>query len=486
MGVALLTLTQNSSAQTIPVPELLFYRFNETGTSVTNEALTPPTNTNPATILGSLTQGSTGQCGGAIIGSGNSSSTDYVNTNWATDLTGTSWTISFWSKDVAPSSTLYYIFGDLNAGSFRCFTNGVAGPNNWILRGGLTDIYINGGATVAPHMNTFVYDMNLANIKAYLDGVLVSTVPQSGPTITGSGPFKIIGYGTNVGMSAGGQLDEFRVYNRAIDSAEVMLLYNLTQHDSASYTACDTAYTSPSGNYTWNSSGVYNDTLTNIYCGDSIVTIDLTLTTPSQNSLSPVICNNTVYTSPSGNYTWNATGIYTDTLPNYAGCDSVITINLTVNSANTTVTQGGYVLTASASGAAYQWIDCINNQPISGETGQSFTATANGSFAVIVTENGCTDTSSCYTIADMGVNDASLQKITAYPNPTNGNVQIQLGNTYEQITVEVINSLGQVIQTRTYTDSNQLSVYIDGAAGLYMLRVTTPGIRSKMLNILKY
>lgn len=37
------------------------------------------------------------------------------------------------------------------------------------------------------------------------------------------------------------------------------------------------------------------------------------------------------YLSPSEKYTFNESGVYTDTIPNNAGCDSVITINLTVN-----------------------------------------------------------------------------------------------------------------------------------------------------------
>ncbi len=157
-----------------------------------------------------------------MIGTGVSSSTDFVNTGWATNLTGMSWTISFKTANITSSSTLFYIFGDSTAGSFRCFTNGVAGANNWLLRGTLTDVLVTGGAVVAPKTTTFVYDMSAGNIKAYLDGVLVNTVAQAGPTIAGTGPFKVIGYSSNVGAPAGGQLDDFRVYNRALSPAEVL------------------------------------------------------------------------------------------------------------------------------------------------------------------------------------------------------------------------------------------------------------------------
>ncbi|HLP20696.1 MAG TPA: LamG domain-containing protein, partial [Chitinophagales bacterium] len=306
-----------------PTPELLFYRFEETGTTVTNLATNPPTGTSTATIMGSLTQGDGGQCGGALIGTGNSSSTDYLNTGWATNLTGTDWTISMYTKDITASSTLFYIFGDAGAGSFRCFTNGVAGANNWILRGTMSDVLVTGGATVAPHVTTFVYSQADGNIKAYLDGALINTVTQTGPTISGAGPFKVMGYASNVGSPAGGKLDEFRIYNRALTAQEVATLTYTVDFTTSTDTACSSFTTAGGDVYT--ASGVYNDTVSNINGCDSIITYNLTINQPSASTISVTACN---YVSPSGN-TYTASGIYNDTIPNVSGCDSVITINFT-------------------------------------------------------------------------------------------------------------------------------------------------------------
>jgi PKD repeat protein len=208
-------------------PELLWYKFDGVGTNVTNYASSPPPGTATATLMGGLTQGGSAICDATVIGTGISSTTDYVNTGWATNLTGTSWTISMRTMDITSSSTLFYIFGDVNANGFRCFTNGFAGPNNWILRAtGMTDVLITGGAIVNPTMSTFVYDIGLGNIKAYLNGVLVNTVTQSGLTIASAGPLKVVGYSSNVGAPAGGKLDDFRLYNRALNAQEVLDIYN--------------------------------------------------------------------------------------------------------------------------------------------------------------------------------------------------------------------------------------------------------------------
>jgi len=208
----------------IPAPELLYYNFEQPGTTIDNLASNPPPGTATASLLGGLSIGTANLCDQSLIGSGASSTTDFVNTNWETNLPG-SWTISFKTSDFGSTSELFYIFGDINAGSFRCFTNGVAGTNNWMLRGtGINDVYLNGGATVEPHTCTFVYNQADNNIYAYLDGQLVSTVAQATPAINGSGPFKVMGYSSNAGAPEGGKLDEFRVYSRALSSTEVEAL----------------------------------------------------------------------------------------------------------------------------------------------------------------------------------------------------------------------------------------------------------------------
>jgi hypothetical protein len=223
--VATVTVTPSIGSTGGLIPEILYYKFDGSGTTVPNLASAPPSGTATANIMGGLSQGSSSLCNGSLIGSGVSSTTDYLNTGWAPNLGTGSWTISFKSANITGTSTLYYIFGDANTASFRCFTNGVAGANNWILRGaGLTDISIIGGATAAPHTNTFVYDATLNNVKAYLDGVLVSTVNQTAPNLTGTGPLKVMGYSANVGSPLNGNLDEFMLFNRALSPVEVSSL----------------------------------------------------------------------------------------------------------------------------------------------------------------------------------------------------------------------------------------------------------------------
>ena len=122
-------------------------------------------------------------------------------------------------------------------------------------------------------------------------------------------------------------------------------------------------------------------------------------------SISAATCK--TYTSPSKKYTWTKTGMYKDTLINKAGCDSIITINLSItNKADTLVTKRGQVLTANAKDASYQWIDCATNQPINVTT-RSLIVTVNGTYKVTIDQDGCIGTSSCHKVVLIATPDST-------------------------------------------------------------------------------
>jgi hypothetical protein len=139
-------------------------------------------------------------------------------------------------------------------------------------------------------------------------------------------------------------------------------------------------------------------------------------------------------------------------------------------------TQAGALLTANEAGAAYQWLDCPGMTPINGATNQSYTATSNGDYAVIVTNNGCTDTSICYTVTGLSIMESNFaNELLLYPNPTNGNFSIDLGKNYQAVTIIIADLKGEVIQSNTYNNSQLLNLKIEEPAGVYLLTIVSAG-----------
>lgn len=102
---------------------------------------------------------------------------------------------------------------------------------------------------------------------------------------------------------------------------------------------------------------------------------------------------------------------------------------------NTNTSINGLTITAESSTAtSYQWIDCNGNTAISGETNQTFTATTDGEYAVIITDGNCVDTSACIPLSTIGLNDLHHTTILVAPNPsTDGLFHITTSETIEYI-----------------------------------------------------
>jgi hypothetical protein len=89
------------------------------------------------------------------------------------------------------------------------------------------------------------------------------------------------------------------------------------------------SYVSPAGNI-YTTSGIYTNVIpVSNGCGDSTITINLTINNALQNSISGTICQGDIYTWNSQDYT--SSGSFTQTFQATNGCDSTVTLNLTVN-----------------------------------------------------------------------------------------------------------------------------------------------------------
>lgn len=239
------------------------------------------------------------------------------------------------------------------------------------------------------------------------------------------------------------------------------------------YRTKDTLSTCPNYNFNGNiitNSGNYTDTLTSMSsCKDSIVQLNITILNSSSSTDTQTAC---------GSYTWidgntyisnNNTATYTTT--NVAGCDSIITLDLTVHNIDTSITQNNLTLTSNVNGAQYQWIECDNFTDLMGETNMSFTPTTNGSYAVEITiPEGCVDTSSCYTILNTSIDELS-SNTKIYPQPFQDEINLNFNKSGER-TVKIYNINGKEISSQL-TSENTLKINTSKLSkGIYILKIT--------------
>ncbi len=180
------------------------------------------------------------------------------------------------------------------------------------------------------------------------------------------------------------------------------------------------------------------------------------------------VTNNAPVTFPVGTTTvvWTVT----DGNGNTATASQTVTLEPAIDSTTST---SSITITAHQAGATYQWLNCTTgNSPITGATSQSYTATANGSYAVIVTLNGCSATSACVTINNMGVDEwADNNSVVIYPNPATSEIQIT-SNKFNITSVQIVNVLGEEVIKELIINNEKLTMDVSSLTkGVYFVRI---------------
>ncbi len=119
--------------------------------------------------------------------------------------------------------------------------------------------------------------------------------------------------------------------------ATLNLIVNAVVTSTADITICTAQLPYTWNGQTYNAAGSYNVALTNVAGCDSIATLNLIVNNAVASTTDVTICNNQLPYSWNGN-NYSAAGSYNVTLVSASGCDSITTLNLTVNTAVTSTT----------------------------------------------------------------------------------------------------------------------------------------------------
>ncbi len=308
------------------------------------------------------------------------------------------------------------------------------------------------------------------------------------------------------------------------DSTHIL---NLSVNPNVSFSFSDTACDF----YNWRGSvytqtGAYSDTLTTPLGCDSVVTLNLVINNSISNTESDSACESYTWvlngqtctqtgtytetgTTPEGclitntlnltiyngstetftesscdSYYWSVTdsvytetGLYSSLFIDANGCDSIIELDLTVNSVDTSVSIVLDTLVASQNSASYQWLKCTNGLlPVAGATNQSFSPPSSGSYAVEVNQASCVDTSSCVDIVLTGISNeiTSMAELSFVPNPNKGELTLISKSSDAISQVSLLDLSGRVIVSWANVSSNQ-KLRFDVPTGMYLLKYTYHG-----------
>jgi Secretion system C-terminal sorting domain len=171
------------------------------------------------------------------------------------------------------------------------------------------------------------------------------------------------------------------------------------------------------------------------------------------------------YTSSNNTATYMLTGV--------GGCDSLVALDLTVAPVDVGITATPPGILSNQFGASYQWLYCDSSYAaMPADTFQLFLATVNGSYAVEVTLGGCTDTSACQLVMNIGLDEMDSESFKLFPNPSNGQFTIAYEGTIDEIVV--LDLTGREVEVQVNIETGEVDCG-DLEAGRYIVRIEVDG-----------
>lgn len=216
-----------------------------------------------------------------------------------------------------------------------------------------------------------------------------------------------------------------------------------------------------------------------IYCVNSSMTFQTILTGGAPTNYEWFINGQSMLSSPSASsYTTNVTNNLTEVICYVSYTDECGTtqkvqsnvVHLSNNTLNATIKEVNQKLIASPSGSKFTWIDCNTNEILQTSNSATYTPTHSGSYKVIADKNGCSDTSDCFYLQKIGIENI-VSSFEIFPNPSNGAFTIQLQSTQSTSqSVTITDITGKIVHLQQLS-SSQTTIQMSVAQGIYFVTV---------------
>lgn len=213
--------------------------------------------------------------------------------------------------------------------------------------------------------------------------------------------------------------------------------------------------------------GIHEVTIPNAEGCDSIITINLTVIMPVETYISTEACGS--YTTGAGTI-YNFPGSYEEYLSSSSGCDSTVYYQIMmVYPISETITAAGDSLSSDmANATSFQWFNCATNDPIDGATERVFYPTAPGNYKVVASVSWCNVESECVSFGDTGTSISSLNagNLQVYPNPVKDILHVTADNA---VLIEIYDIRGAKVLSVSENTVHEVSVS-SLSSGMYLLK----------------
>ena len=248
------------------------------------------------------------------------------------------------------------------------------------------------------------------------------------------------------------------------------------------------------GNTMLSTAGTYTEQLTTVAGCDSMVTLNLTVTPSIRQTLFKTICKNGSYTLGGINYT--SAGTYQKAFTSSTGCDSLIELNLTVTEINANPiitpdngTNTGTINLTPTNGTApysFEWND--------GSEDEDRVDLATGYYLVTITDdNGCSNVFVHNVDFSTPTENIELVKnfdVKIHPNPVVSSSTFNLDFSLEEnrsLEIKLYDMIGQPIST-DYLDLNQghhlYAMPSPQVKGIYFIQILSKGKEIRSLKLI--
>lgn len=260
-------------------------------------------------------------------------------------------------------------------------------------------------------------------------------------------------------LNATGRYEEPFKNHRGCDSIEVMDLWVIPSETHQNTTICQGTSVIFSGKL-YDKTGNYKAEYINCLGCDSVAWLHLTVTEPNDTTFTDWVCQNETYLS----YGFDESGITGDTTltrttKNINGCDSIIRVILTYYP--TVVVDTSVTINR---GETYLLGDATLSEP--------------GSYSsTLSTSHGCDSVVNLTLLVNTGIDAVHALPIIIAPNPVSVSETAYINKSWtaadqQGMTVEILNSLGQIIR-RSVPKTFPVAIDPIAVSGIYYIRIVT-------------